>query len=318
MIINTATDPKLGALFTVFRALFQSIYTAIPTFLDRLATTTTTTSTILRLPWMGRVMPVREWTGDRVVNGNALKFYDVVPKLYELTEGLDKSDFDDDQFGFFTSNIIPQMAMQAAKWPDYALIKYIQDNPTWSDAKAFFATDHPINVDKPEIVGFDSNNYYANDFTSSPLTLDNFRIARAAMMNRVGEDGKSLELVPNLLIVPASLETEANMICKNEYVAASSIGNETSQVGMIGNPHKGQAEPLVIQPLGNQPTVWYLADTTKAMKPFGWVSREAWSMAQRVSPEDPIVFDKNKYLFGGRGRGAAHGTFPFLVDRHTA
>ncbi len=318
MIINTANDPKLGALFTVFRALFQNLYQAVPTFLNELATTTTTTSTILRFPWMGRVMPVREWVGDRVVNGNALKFLDVVPKLYELTEGLDKNDFDDDQFGFFTSQIIPQMAMQAAKWPDYALIKYIQDNPTWSDAKAFFAVDHPINVDKPEIVGFDGNSYYANDFASSPLTADNFRLARAAMMNRVGEDGKSLELMPNLLIVPPSLEAEANMICKNEYIAAASVAGETSQVGMVGNPYKGQATPKVIQPLGNQPTVWYLADTTKPIKPWGWALREPWSMAQRVNPEDPIVFDKNKYLFGGRGRGAAFGTFPFLVDRHTA
>ncbi len=318
MIINTANDPKLGALFTVFRALFQSIYTGIPTFLDQLATTSTTTSTVVRFPWMGRVMPVREWTGDRIVNGNALKFLDVVPKLYELTEGLDKSDFDDDQFGFFTSNIIPQMAMQAAKWPDYALIKYIRDNPTWSDGQTFFGTAHPYNVDKPEIVDFASSATYSNDHATTPLTADNFRLARSRMLNRVGEDGKSLELMPNLLIVPPSLETEANLIVKNEYIAASSVANETSQVGMISNPYKGQATVLVIQPLGADDTTWYLADTTKAIKPFGWVLREPWSMAQRISPEDPIVFDKNKYLFGGRGRGQAFGTFPFLVDRHTA
>lgn len=318
MIVNTADDPKLGALFTVFRALFQNFYQAVPTFLDKIATTTTTTSTILRLPWMGRVMPVREWDGDRVVNSNALKFYDVTPKLYELTEGLSKSDFDDDQFGFFTSQIIPQMAYQAAKWPDYAVVKFIRDNPVWSDAKNFFHAQHPINVYKPNIKGFDGNNYYANDYTSMPLTLENYRLIRQDMMNRVGEDGKSLEIVPNLLIVPPSLETEANHIAKSEYIAAASVANETSQVGMVNNPYKGQVEPLVIQPLGADSDTWYLADTTKPIKPFGWCLREAWSMAQRTSPTDPIVFDKNQYLFGGRGRGAAFGGFPFLVSRAAA
>jgi phage major head subunit gpT-like protein len=318
MIVNTVNDPKLGALFTVFRDLFQSFYNQVPTFLNELATTTTTTSTVLRFPWMGRVMPVREWVGDRAENSNALKFLDVVPKLYELTEGLSKSDFDDDQYGFFTSHIIPQMAMQAAKWPDYALIKYIQDNPVWSDGSQFFDTDHPINVDRPEIVGFDNNNYYANDYGSMPLTLENFRVVRANMMNLVGEDGKSLEIVPNLLIVPPSLEAEANHICKSEYIAPGVMAGETSQVGMVNNPLKGLAVPKVIQPLGSAPTTWYLADTTKPIKPWGWCLREPWTMAQRTSPTDPIVFDKNKYLFGGRGRGAAFGAFPFLVSRATA
>ncbi len=318
MIVNTANDPKLGALFTVFRNLFQTIYTQVPTFLDQLATTTTTTSTILRFPWMGRVMPVREWVGDRQENSQALKFLDVVPKLYELTEGLSKSDFDDDQFGFFTSNIIPQMAMQAAKWPDYALIKYIRDNPVWSDGSQFFDTDHPLNVDKPAIVGFDGNNYYANDYTTTPLTLDNFRIVRRNMMNLVGEDGKSLEIVPNMLVVPPNLEAEANQICKSEYIAPGILANETSQVGMVNNIFKGMCTPLVIQPLGADANTWYMLDTTKAIKPFGWALREPWSMASRTAATDPVVFDKNKYLFGGRGRGAAYGAFPFLVSRATA
>lgn len=316
MIINNAT--QLQALFTSFIARFQDMYTQIPTFLDKLATTSTTTTEIVRFPWMGRLPVVREWIGDRVENSAALKFYDVTPKLFETTFGLDKSKIDDDQYGFFSSHILPQMAMQARKWPDYRLVDFIRSNPLWADGKAFFATDHPIHVDDASIKGFDGNNYYANDYASTPLTLDNVAKVRQAMMAQVGEDGKSLEIVPNLLVYPPQLEQTARHILESEYIAPASYGNQTSQVGMINNTMKGMFEGLMIQPLGADADTWYLADTTKPIKPFGWLLREPFSFAQRVDPRDPVVFDKNKYLFGGRGRGEAFGGFPFLVSRARA
>lgn len=316
MIINNAT--QLQALFTSFIARFQDMFTQIPTFIDKLATTTTTTTEIVRFPWMGRLPAVREWVGDRIENSAALKFYDVTPKLFETTFGLDKSKIDDDQYGFFSSHILPQMAMQARKWPDYALVKFILDNPEWADGQSFFDTQHPINVDDASVLGFDGNSYYANDYTSSPLTLDNVARIRQAMMNQVGEDGKSLEIVPNLLVYEASNEQTATHIIKSDYIAPASYGNQTSQVGMVSNTMKGMFEGLLIQPLGAAPGTWYLADTTKPIKPFGWLLREAFSFAQRVDPRDPVVFDKNKYLFGGRGRGQAFGGFPFLVSRAAA
>lgn len=316
MIVNNAT--QLQALFTAFVAHLQTMFTGTPTFLDKLATTTTTTTEIVRFPWMGRLPTVRKWIDERKEVGAALKFLDVTPELFELTVGLDKNKIDDDQFGFFSSNILPQMAMQAAKWPDYDLIDFIRSNPNWSDGVAFFANNHPINVDDPSIKGFDGNATYANDYTTTPLTLDNVAKVRQAMMNLVGEDGKSLEIVPNLLVYEASNEQTANHILKSEYIAPSAYGNQTSQVGMVSNTMKGMFEGLMLQPLGADPGTWYLADTTKPVKPFGWLLREAWSFAQRIDPRDPVVFDKNKYLIGGRGRGKAYGNFPFLVSRAAA
>jgi phage major head subunit gpT-like protein len=316
MIINNAS--QLQALFTSFVAKFQDMYQATPTYLDKLATTSTTTTELVRLPWMGQLPTVRKWIGDRKENSAALKFYDVIPDLYETTFGLDKSKIDDDQYGFFSSYILPQMAMNAKKWPDYALVDWIRANPTWSDAKAFFAVDHPIHVDDASVKGFDGNNYYANDYSSMPLTLDNYAIVRQAMMNRVGENGKSLNIVPNLLVYEASNEQTALHILKASSVAPASFGNQTSQVGAITNTYAGTAEGLLIPELGADPGRWYLCDTTKPIKPFGWLLREAFSFASRTDPRDPAVFDKNKYLFGGRGRGAAHGGFPFLVSRCSA
>lgn len=313
MIINNAS--QLEALFVSFVAKYQDIYQQIPTFLDDLATTTTTTTETVRFPWMGRLPTVREWVGDRQVNSAALKFYDVVPKLFETTFGLNKSKIDDDQWGFFSSHILPQMAMQAKKWPDYRLVSTILGNGTWADGKAFFATDHPLNVDNPAITGFDGNNYYSNRHTSTPLTLNNYASIRQKMMARCGEDGKSLNIVPNLLVYPPSLEQTARHILESPLIAPATFGNETSQVGNVNNLYKGSAQGLMIPDFEAESGNWYLMDTTKPIKPFLWVLRESFSFAQRVSPTDPVVFDRNEYLFGGRGRGEAGFGFPFLADK---
>jgi phage major head subunit gpT-like protein len=323
MIINNAS--QLQALFTSFIARYQDLYSSLPPpYIDRLANTTTTTTEITRFPWMGQLPVVREWIGDRKENSAALKFYDVTPKLFETTFGLDKSKIDDDQYGFFSSQILPQMAMAARKWPDYRLVDEIQANRTWADGKAFFAVDHPIHVDDSSIKGFDGNNYFKNEYTSLPLTLDNYAFVRQDMMARVGENGKSLGIMPNLLVYESSNEQTALHILKSSMIAPGTFGNQTTQVGAINNPYVGTAEGLLVPELAfdtgaGSATLgrWLLLDTTKSIKPFGWLLREAFSFAMRVSPTDPVVFDKNKYLFGGRGRAEAYNGFPILASRCT-
>ncbi len=323
MIINNST--QLQALFTSFVARYQDLYNSLPApYADKLATTTTTTAEIVRFPWMGQLPVVREWIGDRKENSAALKFFDVVPKLFETTFGLDKSKIDDDQYGFFSANILPQMAMAARKYPDYRLVDEIQANRLWSDGKAFFAVDHPIHVDDSSIKGFDGNSYYANEYTSMPLTLDNYALVRQRMMARVGENGKALGVLPNLLVYEASNEQAALHILKSAQIAPGVFGNQTSQVGAINNPYVGTAEGLLVPELAfdsgaGSATLgrWLLLDTTKAIKPFGWLLREAFSFAMRTDPRDPVVFDKNKYLFGGRGRAEGYGNAPILASRCT-
>lgn len=323
MIINNSS--QLQALFTSFIARFQDLYSSLPEpYINRLANESLTTTEVVRFPWMGQLPVVREWIGDRKENSAALKFFDVTPKLFETTFGLDKNKIDDDQYGFFSSQILPQMAYAARKYPDFRLVDELQANRTWSDGKAFFATDHPIHVDDENVKGFDGNNYYSNEYTSMPLTLDNYALVRQRMMARVGENGKSLGVMPNLLVYESSNEQAALHILKSAHIAPGVFGNQTSQVGAINNPYVGTAEGLLIPELAYD-TVnatatlgrWMLLDTTKAIKPFGWLNREAFNFAMRTSPTDPVVFDKNKYLFGGRGRGEGYGNCPILASRCT-
>lgn len=309
-IINNAA--QLAALFTAFDLRYQQVFSSTPTYADKLAMTIPVTTEILTLPWIGKLPTMREWIGDRVVNNALSKFYQITPKLFEDTQGLNKSKIDDDQWGLFATQILPMMAEQAKKWPDYRIADTIRANGLWSDGLAFFHASHPVNVDKSSL------GTYANDYTSMPLTHDNYRLVRQAMMSQVGEDGKNLGIKPNLLIHPSNLEGDAMLILKAENIAPGSFGLQTSQVGNITNISRNTAEPLWIPEFDADPNTWYLADTTRAIKPFVWALREAPSFAMRVDPRDPVVFDRNEYLFGARARGEAGFGFPFLCSRATA
>ncbi len=309
-IVNNAS--ALQALFTQFDMRYQSVFEATPVYADKLAMTIPCTTESLTLPWIGKLPTMREWIGDRVVNNALSKFYTITPKLFEDTQGLNKSKIDDDQWGLFASQIIPQMAMQAKKWPDYRIVDTIRGNGTWSDGLAFFHASHPVNVDNSAL------STYANDYTTTPLNHDNYALVRQAMMAQIGEDGKSLGVTPNLLIVPPQLEQTALLLLKASMVAPASFGNMTSQVGSMTNVYMGSAELLVVPELSADATKWYLADTTKPIKPFVWALREAPSFAMRVDPRDPVVFDRNEYLFGSRARGEAGFGFPFLCSRAAA
>jgi phage major head subunit gpT-like protein len=71
--------------------------------------------------------------------------------------------------------------------------------------------------------------------SKQPLNAANYGIARAAIQSMKGDGGRPLGLVPNLLVVPPSLESVALKLLNSEL----GTGGET-------NEWKGTAEPLIV------------------------------------------------------------------------
>lgn len=67
------------------------------------------------------------------------------------------------------------------------------------------------------------------------LNPANYAIARAAIQSMKGDGGRPLGLVPNLLVVPPSLESPALQILNSDYGTAG-----------VTNEWKGTAKPLVV------------------------------------------------------------------------
>jgi phage major head subunit gpT-like protein len=101
-------------------------------------------------------------------------------------------------------------------------------------------TDQNVFLNKEFLYGADARANTGYGFwqmaygSKQTLNAENYATARAAIMGFKGDYGRPLGLVPNLLVVPPSLESAARKILNSEYAA----GGET-------NEWKGTAELMV-------------------------------------------------------------------------
>lgn len=103
------------------------------------------------------------------------------------------------------------------------------DNPT--DANVFFRDEYIYGVDGRSNVGF---GFWQMAFSSRQvLDAAGYAAARAAMMSFKSDAGRPLGIMPNLLVVPPSLEGKARQLMTAD------------QIGGTDNEWKGTAEVLV-------------------------------------------------------------------------
>jgi phage major head subunit gpT-like protein len=304
------TPANMQIFFTGLSATFGQAYQGAPSFWNRIAFLKPSATEIEKDGWMAKIPVLREWVGPRQIQNVAARSYTLENKLWELTLSVDKFKLQDDSYGIYAP-MISMMGQQAAKWPDYMLVDKLRANSELLyDGKAFFASDHPVNVDDPLNTGV-----YDNDFGLA-LSPDNFASVYTSMATFQGEDGKPLGITPNLLVVPPQLKLTAMNLLNGTFIAPQLVGGNT-QVGANANVLQGWAELLVVPELAVDPTTWYLFDTSKAIKPMFFQQRQAPILVPRVDPTDPEVFDKHQFVYGVEARGNVGYTLPFLGARST-
>ena len=142
MIINKG---NLTLIYTAFKAAFQGGFAGVQPMYSRIAMTVPSTTSIEEYGWLGSFPNMREWVGDRVVNGVLTHGYSIKNKPFELTVGVPRDSIEDDQYGLFTP-IITEMGRSAAENPDkltFGLIKAGASTLCY-DGQNFFDTDHPV------------------------------------------------------------------------------------------------------------------------------------------------------------------------------
>lgn len=310
MVIN---QPNLEAMYYGFDARFQGAFDKTEPWYPKIATEVPSTTKANRYHWMDMIPRMREWVGERVVQNLVSRVFAIENKSYELTVEVDKDDIQDDNIGVY-NQWVDTVAQQARKWPDDLLAALLQAGTTTlcADGQYFFDTDHPVNIDNSAL------STYVNNFTSKALTAPNYGSVRASMSAINGADGKPLRTRPTLLIVPPALEDTARVILNSEIIAPGAAwgGNATSVAAT--NPWRNSADLLVIPELNNEPTVWYLIDTSKPIRPFIFQLRQAPNFVALFSPNDPNVFWRKKFVYGVDTRGNAGFTLPFLAARAIA
>lgn len=305
------TPSTLEAAYYAFDTLFQSAFKVTQPWSAAVATQASSKTAENRYFWPEMVPVMREWVGERVVQNLQARAFAIQNKDWEGTVEVARNDFEDDQLGNY-DGIVQALGQAAKKLPDRLIATLMQAGSTTvcADGQYFFDTDHPVNQDNSAL------GTYANRYTTKALTAANYGSVRAAMRARKAANGvDTIEVVPNLLVVPPSLEDTGKAILQNDYIATAAAAAGMSANVQVSNIYKATATLLVIPELESEPTVWYLLDTTKPIKPFVWQLRRAAQFQALTAMTDENVFWRKKFIYGCDARGNAGFSLPFLAAR---
>ena len=142
----------------------------------------------------------------------------------------------------------------------------------------FFSDKHPGILDKENV---------QSNLGTGKLSIETYADARAQMMGIKGEHGRSLKIVPDLLVVSPQKEAVARQI-----LFADTINGTT-------NTYKGTSELMVSQ---DYPDQWYLLCTKRSIRPLIFQEREKARFTSKTNENDDNVFFTDKYLYGINAR----------------
>lgn len=141
-VINSQT---LDTLRVGFKSLYDAAYAATPTFHEKVAMSVPSNARAEKYGWLGDLPGLREWLGDRVINGLKEHAYEIVNKTFELTVGVDRDSIDDDSIGVYAP-MMSMMGDSAKRHPDSLLFTLLLNGFTLPcyDGQPFFDADHPV------------------------------------------------------------------------------------------------------------------------------------------------------------------------------
>ena len=254
-------------------------------------------------PFLEQFGGMREWIGDRQIKNLVSRKLEVVNRDFEDTVAVPRNDIEDDQYGIY-SLLISQMGHNAGTlWQQLAVEALLSEN-NWIDNKAFFATDRKYGSST------------VSNKTSSALSADAYATARAAMMSCRGHNGKTLGIIPNLLIVGPKNEATAFSILKDRLMLKTHSSASVSGVGATENPWNGSAQLLVLPELsGDNEDLWFLCAASGVLKPVFVQQRKLPTLVRLDNDSDENVFSRKEYIYGSDARGEAFLAFPHLIYR---
>lgn len=232
--------------------------------------------------WLGQMPGMREWIGEREVQALAAYDYLIKNKKFEMTIGVPRDDIEDDKYGVYTP-LFSNMGEAAALQPDELVFGAMMSgfNEKCYDGLSFFNTAHKV-----------GDATYSNR-SNKKLSRESYMEGRSSIMSIKGDKGKSLKLVPDLLVVPPALEETARLIL------------EADQIDGTTNVLKGTAKLHVEPALAEHPEYWFLLCTNRFLKPFIYQLRKKIKFTSLTRDTDENVFMLDEYLYGADGRSNA-------------
>lgn len=290
MIVNAAA---LTNIFVNLKTTFNKAFEAAPSFWQKVAMLVPSTSRTNDYKWLANFPRMRKWVGDKTVKALAAFNYTVTNDDWEATVEVDRNDIEDDELGIYA----PQAqgaGFSAKQLPDEIVADLVNGafaNKCY-DGQYFIDTDHPV-TDKAGVVQSVSNKGTKKlSAATQAAAIASLGAARTAMKKFTDDEGRPLNITPNILLVPPALEDIANVLAMNK----------TLEDGKP-NPYMGTVE-VVCEPRLTDDNAWFLLDTGKPIKPFIYQERKKPVFVQQIDPQADDVFTRKKFKFGAEARAA--------------
>ncbi|MEQ1967367.1 Mu-like prophage major head subunit gpT family protein [Xenorhabdus nematophila] len=285
MLVNKS---NLNVLFLAIKSTFQNALDAAPSQWEKVAMKVTSTSKVNDYTWLSNFPAMRKWVGEKVVKSLSGHKYTIENDDWEATIEVDRNDIEDDQTGQYAIQA-KSAGQSAAALPDdivFELVNLGFERPCY-DKQYFFDSDHPVGTRSVSNKG-----KKALSIESMAKAQASYGAARTAMRQFTDDEGRPLNINPNILLVPPALE----------YTARALMTADRLEDGKV-NLFKGTAE-VVVEPRLTHDSRWYLLDTTKSIKPIIYQERKAPVMVEQTSLDSDDVFTRRQYKFGAEARAA--------------
>lgn len=279
MVIN---QQSLNGLFIGYSSAFNKAFSETPVNYPKIAMTVPSETMENNYVWMGQIPNMREWVGSREIQNLMVHEYTIKNKTFELTIKLSVNDIADDQYGVYTP-LISEMGLSAKKHPDSLTFDLLGKGFTEKsyDGVSFFSSKHPMCGDDK---GVQSN------MGNKKLNAESYAEARAQMMTVKGESHRSLNIVPDLLVVAPQNEAVARELLFADMI----VGNS--------NVNKNTCDLLVVPELSDYAEQWYLFCTKRYIKPFVFQEREKAKLVCKSKEQDDNVFFDDEVIYGIKAR----------------
>ncbi len=263
---------NLKAISKGFKKEFETVYKDVQVNYPKVAMEVKANTISVTYAWLADFPKMKEWVGDRVIKDLKAHTYTITKKRFESTIEVDRDHIVYDSLGVVKPRI-QQMAHDGKTHYDELVFPLLETNGECYDGKAFFTTTHKIGTKSVSNLG------------KKELTQENFLSTRAEMMVLKGDNGKKLNIKPNLIVVSPSLEATALKLFKADMIEGST------------NITKDMVEILVCADLKDDKT-WYLLDVSRPIKPLILQINKKIDFTAMDNPNDENVFMRAAFRYG--------------------
>lgn len=289
MLVNSAT---LGAINTGFHIITMQnlVRPEDMTPVRALANTVVSRKKIEQYNWMSRLGRVREWIGPRVLNRFKAYGFTLVNKKWEDSVEVLRDDINDDALGQYVPQIQSMSTEMNAHYVRLltAVLEAGFTNLAY-DGQAFFDTDHPVG-DVNGVMGTVSNK------STTQLSEQALEAAFTNLHNLRDDRGEQLGIRYDTLFIHPSQSITAQQLLESEFTFADAGGIDGY------NRVRNIVRRVVELPYLTNANHWFLADTSKALKPLILQIRERPIWQAVTNMNDSGVFDTDKFKFGIQAR----------------